>query len=352
MSTEKQTNASLNKLMKAKAKAMSFNQQALVEIGSLTDGQALPAVCRPCTDEVDLINWIKENQQRIETLLSQRGAILFRGFPIASLTTFERFVNALSPALLDYSERSTPRSEVKTHIYTSTEYPADRSIPLHNEMSYSHNWPMKIWFYCAKPAQQGGETPIVDSREVYTQLDPKMREQFHQKKVMYVRNYGEGIDLPWQEAFQTTERETVEHYCRSAGIRVEWKRDGGLRTQQVRDAVLAHPQTGELLWFNQVQLFHISTLEPGVRASLLEVFGEENLPRNVYYGDGTSIEDSVVEAIREVYQQLTVRFPWQEGDILMLDNMLVAHGRAPFTGPRQVLVAMADLFTGTIYPDL
>lgn len=344
MNMEKSTNTSLNKLMKARAKPTSFTQQDLVEIRPLTDKEALPVLCHPSKDEVDLISWIKGNHQRIEAILLQQGAILFRGFNTDSLGAFEQFVSAISPELLNYSERSTPRSEVKKHIYTSTEYPSDRSIPLHNEMSYAHNWPMKIWFYCARSAQQGGETPVADSREVYKHLDPELRERFHQKKVMYVRNYGEGLDLPWQEAFQTTDRAEVEQYCQSANISVEWKPDNRLQTRQVHDAILAHPQTGELIWFNQVQLFHISALEPDVRASLLEIFGEDNLPRNVYYGDGTPIEEDVVEEIRRVYQKLTVSFLWQEKDILMLDNMLVAHGRAPFTGPRQILVAMAEMF--------
>jgi alpha-ketoglutarate-dependent taurine dioxygenase len=43
-----------------------------------------------------------------------------------------------------------------------------------------------------------------------------------------------------------------------------------------------------------------------------------------------------------VYREAAVCFAWQKGDLLMVDNMLVAHGRAPFTGPRRILVAMAE----------
>ena len=75
------------------------------------------------------------------------------------------------------------------------------------------------------------------------------------------------------------------------------------------------------------------------------MFREEDLPRNAFYGDGSKIEASVLEEINEIYQQETVTFPWQEGDILMLDNMLVAHGRKPFIGPRKVLVGMAEPFS-------
>jgi len=47
----------------------------------------------------------------------------------------------------------------------------------------------------------------------------------------------------------------------------------------------------------------------------------------------------------KIYQQEAVIFPWQAGDILMLDNMLTSHGRKPFVGARKVLVGMAEPFS-------
>jgi alpha-ketoglutarate-dependent taurine dioxygenase len=159
---------------------------------------------------------------------------------------------------------------------------------------------------------------------------------------MYVRNFGDGFGLPWQTVFQTTEKEKVEEYCRIHDIKVEWKDSERLRTRQVGPAVVKHPRTGELVWFNHATFFHISTLEKNTREALLAGFQEEDLPTNTYYGDGSPIEPSVLESLREVYQQAMVTFPWQKGDILMLDNMLAVHGRLPFVGPRQVLVGMAE----------
>ena len=244
-----------------------------------------------------------------------------------------------------YTYRSTPRSHVSGHIYTSTEYPADQSIPLHNEMAYSRRWPMKIWFFCTKSAEQGGETPIADSRVVFNRINLKIRERFQRKKVMYVRTYGHGLDLPWQNVFQTESKSKVEDYCRSVGIEVEWKEDNCLKTRHVCQAVAVHPKTGEMVWFNQAHLFHVSSLKPEIRESLLSMFNEENLPRNVYYADGSPIEASALDEIREIYQQEAVIFPWRQGDILMLDNMLTAHGRAPFAGPRRIVVGMAEPFS-------
>ena len=102
-----------------------------------------------------------------------------------------------------------------------------------------------------------------------------------------------------------------------------------------------HPQTGDRVWFNHAAFFHISTLEPAVRDALRAQFAEEDLPNQTYYGDGTPIEDTPLEAIRGAYYAETIKFPWQPGDVLVLDNMLAAHGRTPYVGPRKTLVGMA-----------
>jgi alpha-ketoglutarate-dependent taurine dioxygenase len=205
---------------------------------------------------------------------------------------------------------------------------------------------MKIWFCCLKSAQQGGETPIVDSRKVFQRIGSKIKDEFIQKKVMYVRNYSDSLDLSWENVFQTKSQLEVESYCRSSGIEFEWK-DGGkhLKTRQVCQAVATHPKTGETVWFNQAHLFHVSSLNSEVRQTLLSTIKEEDLPRNVYYGDCSPIEACVLDEIREIYQQEAVTFPWQEGDVLMLDNMLTAHGRKPFIGSRKVVVGMAEPFS-------
>ena len=160
-----------------------------------------------------------------------------------------------------------------------------------------------------------------------------------------MRNLISGLDVSWQHFFQTTDKKRVEDYCREAGIDFAWKEGNQLTTRQVRQAVVRHPHTGEMLFFNQIQLHHISCLDPDVRDSLLSMFREEDLPRNVYYGDGTRIEDEVVAAISEIYEQQAVRFQWQAGDVIILDNMTVAHARDPFEGTRKVLVAMAEVIS-------
>jgi alpha-ketoglutarate-dependent taurine dioxygenase len=327
-----------------KPKTISISAQTLAQMTVLDSEKAWPLVVEANVVGVDLAEWAAGHLQDLQARLLKTGAILFRNFNVDSIDKFKKFVHLISPELLEYNERSTPRTEVSGEIYTATEYPADECITLHNESAYSANWPMKIWFYCAQPAVQGGETPIADSRKVFEQIEPKIKERLIEKKVMYVRNYSDGVDLPWQTVFQTTDRRAVEDYCRSASIEFEWKDATHLRTRQIRPAIATHPVTGEIVWFNQAHLFHVSSLAPALRESLLSLVEETELPRNSYYGDGSALEESVLDEIREVYRESAVTFPWQQGDVLMLDNMLAAHGRMSFTGPRKVLVAMAESY--------
>lgn len=312
------------------------------------DTEALPLVVGAESPDLDLAEWCETRGEWIEQALVQHGAILLRNFSVGSLEEFECVTRTVSPSLLEYKERSTPRKSVGHDIYTSTEYPAHLDIVQHNENSYASTWPRKIFFYCHLPAENGGETPLADSREVYRRLSKETRELLSERKVMYVRNYGLGIDLSWQDAYQTSDAAEVESYCRAASISWEWL-DGGrrLRTRQVRPAVAKHPVTGEWLWFNQAHLFHTSGLDQATQQALHAAYAEEDLPRQTFFGDGTPIPVNMLDEVREVYRQTLRCFSWQKGDVLIVDNMLISHGRKSFTGPRKIYVAMSELWDKT-----
>lgn len=264
-------------------------------IKSLNENNDGLLIVQPSTQSFKALDWVQENVAALENNLLKFGGILLRNFDISSISEFNKVAQALCPALLDYVYRSTPRTRLGGKIYTATEYPKERSIPLHNENSYSKSWPKKILFYSAVVASKGGETPLADSRNVYKKIDPAIREKFEKKKVLYVRNYTSGIDLSWQEVFQTDKKEEVNQYCTDNDITFEWQEnEPKLITKQICQATFQHPISREKVWFNQAHLFHISSLEENDRLSLIKEVGEHNLPRNAFYGDGEPIEKDVL----------------------------------------------------------
>jgi alpha-ketoglutarate-dependent taurine dioxygenase len=305
-------------------------------------GRPLPLVLEPRVPGVDLVAWAAEHRAELEQKLLGAGALLFRGFGIESVEQFERLIAALSSGALEYQFRASPRTRVGGNIYTSTDYPADQPIFPHNEHSYSPRFPLRLFFYCQQPSQTLGATPIGANREILARLPAEVVAAFRRRKVLYVRNYGDGFGLPWHTVFQTQDRDEVARYCASVGIQVEWKAGNRLRTTQIGPAIVRHPRTGEEVWFNHATFFHVSTLPAGVREPLLAAFSDEDLPTNTFYGDGGAIEPEVLEVLREAYRSALVTIPWQRGDVMFIDNMLAVHGREPFTGPRVILTGMAE----------
>ncbi|ESA33418.1 taurine catabolism dioxygenase [Leptolyngbya sp. Heron Island J] len=335
------TSSSRQRLNAIRRRSVQVSAESLITAEPLAPDRRLPLVVQP-NASLNLAAWAETQTKWIEAKLHHHGGLLFRGFDREGTPELEQFLKALSGNLLDYAYRSTPRTQVSGKVYTSTEYPASQTIPLHNEMAYSRQWPLRIAFLCVQPAVLGGMTPIADSRQVYAALPSDLRSRWQQQQILYVRNYGGSLDLPWQTVFQTEDPAAVEAFCQANGMTWEWGHGDRLRTQQICQAVARHPHTGDWVWFNQAHLFHISNLDAAVREGLLADMAEADLPRNAYYGDGSALDQADLATIRAAYQAHTVMFPWQQGDVLLLDNMLAAHGRTPYSGPRKVLVGMAQ----------
>lgn len=344
-SEKTQEKSKLNKFLKAKPKAIDLPSSAeLIKTSFLPSEHNLPLVITPAVKDLDIFDWIENELQFLDKKLIKHGAILFRNCQINSIPDFEKLTQAICPSLFEkYGD--LPRTEASDKVYTSTPYPPDKTILFHNESSHLSCCPQKIWFFCLQAAREGGETPIVDCRQVYQLLDPQVREKLEQKQLMYVRNYIEGLDVRWQDFFRTEDKAVVEESCRESGMEFEWLPNNGLRTRKIRPAIIQHNITRSKVFFNQIQLHHISYLDPKVRESLLSVFGEENLPRNVYYGDGSPLKLEDIEAVARAYDRANVSFPWQRGDVLMLDNILTAHSRNPYKGKRKIVVSMGEMVT-------
>jgi alpha-ketoglutarate-dependent taurine dioxygenase len=293
----------------------------------------------------NLLSYYSANKDFLEMELLEQGAILFRGFGVKTPASFARCVRSLNGNLLDYVDGNSPRTKLAAGVYTSTEYPSDYYISMHNELSYSHKWPRKLFFGCIVAPQEKGETPIADSRVILNSLDSEVVEEFTRKGVKYIRNLqgGQGVGPSWQDTFETTDKAAVEQYCADRDTAVQWQPDGSLKLTQVRPAVATHPQTRQAVWFNQADQFHPSTHPRQVYENMMSVYEgkEDELPQNAVFGDDTPIASSMLEHIRETSRKNAVVFPWQAGDLLIIDNMLTCHGRMPYAGARKILVAMS-----------
>ena len=314
-----------------------------LQLKYVTDGFPAKAIFEGGISVTDFIPWYLGSQPILEDILLDKGAILFRGLAIASAPDFEALIAGIVPASLGYKDGNSPRTRLSSRVYTSTEYDASEAITMHNELSYSARWPSRVFFNCQIPASEGGETPIADSRLILKLMPPGIVEEISRRRIRYIRNLhgGQGVGPSWQYTFETEDREEVMRFCRENGTEYEWKEDGGLRLIQYSDGIIAHPRTGEEVWFNQVDQFHPSQLSREVYETLMLLYEEElDLPMYVTYGDGTTIPEDFITTIRQTTDGLAAASPWEKGDLLMLDNVLCCHGRKPYKGERKILVSM------------
>lgn len=313
-----------------------------ISIGFFSDKQTLPIVIQSNNEHIDLVRWGEANKAFVQTQKEKYGAVLFRGFNINSASRFEQVIKASSSPAIKYMERSSPRDAVEGKIYTSTSHPKENEIFLHTEQSFNLTFPLQIYFNCHDVAETGGCTPLADTRKIYHRLQEGMRNELINRHYQYVRNFMDDIYVSWQDCYQTESREEVEEYCRYNQIDFVWGEKNRLTTKQVRPMVSVHPHTKEHCWFNHCTFFNVGVLKPQVQQMLRFTFSEDQFPNQTFYGDGSTIESEVIEQLRDAYEAEKVTFPWQSGDVLMVDNMLVAHGREPYTGNRLVLTGMSE----------
>ncbi|NWO06490.1 MAG: TauD/TfdA family dioxygenase [Alteromonadaceae bacterium] len=301
----------------------------------------LPAVYEAFLTKVQLSDWFRHHREEVLQELRFHGAVLFRRFAVNEVNDFETFVTEAIANTGKYVEGATPRSNVTEKVFTSTEFPSEQEIFLHNELSYVMTPPELISFFCVTPAQQGGHTQLADVRRVLALIDPEVITEFEQRGGWSLyRSFGFGMGPPIAKSFGTKDAEHLKHYCKHANIEILEYSDDRLKTRQTRPAVHIHPHTKEKIWFNHAVFWHPSNLPEELSTTLARSFRVEDFPFATFYGDGTAIPIEVIEHIRTAYKSAEVMFDWKKGDVLLIDNHLVAHGRKPFTGNRKVLVAM------------
>ena len=317
----------------------------------------LPLVIEPTKSMTfdALCTYIASNRQEIAGKLLKHAGILLRGFPIADADCFNAIIAVLNLGKpLNYIGGDSPRDKIKGTVYTSTEAPPKIKIPLHNEMSFIKHYPRHIYFYCETPAATGGATILGDAREIYRKVSSKIRTTFEKLGLRYISNYYKQdilLDLvnsfarahkKWTEVFETEDKKEVEQMCREQEFAHQWRRDW-IQITQERPAVIHHETTQEMIWFNQAHLYDYNPKLVGfwnyIGTKLLYA-RPHTVMHEITYGDHTPIARRDLYEIMETLDACTIQYPWQRHDMLILDNVLAMHGRAPFMGKRKILTSL------------
>ena len=316
---------------------------------SFLNSRQLPLVVEPADNLQNKADFRLLN----DTLLRRRdylrekllifGAILLRGYGLSSVKELEFLVACFSKReLFNYAGGASPRKHLGGGVYNSTEYPPHLGLRLHNELSYSENFPRHLYFCCLTMPEKGGETTLGDSRSILREINPRIAELFRRKKIRYDRclSAEKGSGYSWQEAFETDNPLFAEICCRKVGAEFRWRNNGSLRLSQICPATAVHPETGEEVWFNQAESFHPSNLDQETYNALIAEMPEADFRLNAFFGDGSPLCLQMLKHIREVLEKETILLRWQTGDVLIVDNLLAAHGRMPFSGARKIALAM------------
>jgi len=287
-------------------------------------------------------HWAAEHRDELRNLVTGHGALLVRGLGLHDLPGTAPVFRQLAAGLMDEKEAFAARRTYGNGVYSSSKWPPNQQMCMHHELSYALRFPSMMQFACLSAPTSGGATALADSPTVLDALPGELVERFEHEGWLLTRNYNDDIGASWTDGFGTDDRAAVEHYCRTAAIEYTWQPDGGLRTRQRRSAVIRHPLTGRRCWFNQIAFLSEWTLDPEIREYLVDLYGADGLPFNTRYGNGDAISRETIDLINRVYQANTVREPWRDGDLLLVDNLRTAHSREAYEGRRDVLVALAD----------
>lgn len=285
------------------------------------------------------------DRDRVRSVVAEQGAMRIRGLGLRDAAEAEGVFRQLG-ALMTETEAFAPRTRYAPGVYSATKWPPNQPMCVHHELSYAHEVPSLMLFACLVAPTDGGATPLADGAAVLDALPRDLVARFEREGGgwLLVRNYNDDIGASVADVFGTSDRGAVERYCRANAIDFEWQDGGGgaLRTRQRRNAVVRHPHTGRRCWFNQIAFLNEWTMAPDLREYLVDVYGADGLPFNTCFGNGDPIGPDIVQVINDTYEAHTVREPWQAGDLLVVDNIRTAHGREPFEGPREIVVALAD----------
>lgn len=302
-----------------------------------------PIVEAPKVDDIEsACDWLKVVLPGLNEALRTHGVVFLRGLPMTGVEDFAQVRDVLLPIPTPYREKATPRSKLGRDVFSSTDLPPTQAIQLHNENSYTLTFPGVLIFGCLMAPSEGGSTPVADCRKVLSSLPEYLVSEMRSVGWLLNRSYSEFLSTTWQAAFSTEEKTEAERYCEENLIGYQWQADGNLTTRQVRPGIITHPRSGDEVWFNHLAFWNEWALDEELREILISECGHDRLPFNTAMGSGRPLTRDEVRVLQDAYAGATVRETWRKGDLLMVDNILTAHGRDPFNGNRKIVVAMGE----------
>lgn len=300
-----------------------------------------------------VVDWFREQEPALRGACDRFAAVLVRGFAaLDSAQAFSAVLGGIGRELMDYVGGSAPRSVVYGRVFNATALPSEFSLPLHQEMAYQEYRPDSLALFCHRAPVDGGETTLADARLVTSRIDARVLERCEPRLEVIralPRERFANRTRPWMDVFGTSDHAEAERIASDKGWKIRWCPDDTMQLHQSMPTFRNHPRTGVRVWANQL---HYHTPEGMVQWSLhdgrmddvqyyrgLMSDAPEKLD-HVLHADGTPVSSEEAEHIWDVLSRSEVAHRWEQGDVLILDNVLAMHGRRAFRGERSILVGM------------
>jgi hypothetical protein len=274
--------------------------------GAVIEGTGEPLVA---LDRGDVIARFKE-----------RGALLFRGFACSS-DAFAAFADSLSRRTLRALHVGPNRERVPGDEHSVTVDLGQSWVGFHLEMGYSPARPDLLWLHCLRPAARDGQTLVADGVTMLAEMDPALEAIFRARRLRY-RFRGAERSVWSLFAGEPLDREqALERLRRVPGVRVAAGAGDTLDLEYVTAAIQPTRHGGEAF------------------ACSLMIFDGDT----VSFDDGAPIDRGLRLEIAALASRCSVEIGWRAGDVLLLDNSRVMHGRMPFDDrARRIHVRMSD----------
>ena len=278
----------------------------------------------------------------VSDLINAHGFVVFRGYDVQSDQDFHRFVESFGLENFKYADSfsNAVRHNRTDRVFTANEAPPNVEIFLHHEMAQTLTFPGALFFFCEKAAESGGATPICRSDRTLKTLEtqnPTFVAKLRSVGVKYRNsmpseaNHESGQGRSWKDTLTVNSAHEAEEKLVALGYQFNWLEDGGLSVQTPALAAVDHFGRGKDVFFNQIV----------AAAAGWTVAADDKEPR-LCFGDDSPIEHADLAGTIKAAYQHTVDLKWQTGDVALLDNLKVMHGRRPFEGSRRVLASLCN----------